>query len=233
MNKILSLLLWLLLPGVGVAQTAVPTARPTMIVVQTDGTESETTAYDGSAPLTIRLEARPQNLGSRTARYEWRFVADGSTTPFLVRYDETTSYVFAQSGSYSVRLLASFVEGRDTIAYEQEEPFRIAIAESRLEVPNAFTPNGDGVNDVFRVKEGYQSLVSFRALVVNRGGKKVAEWTDPADGWDGRQAGGEAPDGAYYLVIDAKGADGREYKVRKTINLLRHHLESAGGSATP
>ena len=131
MNKILSLLLWLLLPGVGVAQTAVPTARPTMIVVQTDGTESETTAYDGSAPLTIRLEARPQNLGSRTARYEWRFVADGSTTPVLVRYDETTSYVFAQSGSYSVRLLASFVEGRDTIAYEQEEPFRIAIAESR------------------------------------------------------------------------------------------------------
>ena len=47
-------------------------------------------------------------------------------------------------------------------------------------------------------------------------------------GWDGKSGGSNVPDGAYYLVIKAKGADGRNYDIKKTINLLRGYTEAAG-----
>lgn len=97
-------------------------------------------------------------------------------------------------------------------------------------MPNAFTPNGDGVNDVFRVKDGYQSIVQFHAAVFDRWGKKLYEWSDPAGGWDGRSGGHDVPDGAYYLNLQARGADGRKYNIKKVINLLRGYLEN--GSQT-
>ncbi len=111
--------------------------------------------------------------------------------------------------------------------------FMVTLAESKLEVPNAFTPNGDGINDVFRVKEGYKSIVRFRAIVFSRWGKKLYEWNDPAGGWDGRSGGSECPAGAYYLVVKAQGADGRRYNIKKTINILRGYSEDTGGGSLP
>ena len=213
------------------ADPAVPTAHPTMVVIAADGKETEETGFDGSAPLRVRFEARAADYGSRTPLYEWQFRRDGNTTPFLTRYDENTSYEFTESGTFVVQLLISFVEGTDTVTYIQSEAFRIAISESKLEFPNAFTPNGDGINDVFKAKEGYKSIVRFRALVCNRWGRKVHEWHDPADGWDGRIGSAEAPDGAYYLNVEARGADGRNYHIKKTINLLRRFEENRSGSA--
>lgn len=214
---------------VGSAQTLVPTAEPVMLVVGEDGTTTEETSHEGSAPLRVRWEARPKHLDGQTARYEWRFVKSGETEPFLVRYDENTEFEFLESGTFSIKLLATFGKGDETIDFEMDAPFAIVVSESKLEVPNAFTPNGDGINDVFRVKEGHRSLVQFRAIVVNRWGKKVAEWSDPNEGWDGRVGGTDAPDGAYYLRITARGADGRNYNIKKTINLLRKYEENAAG----
>ncbi len=218
--SLFSTLLW--------GQASVPTAAPTMTIVAADGSETEETAYSGGAPLNVRFDAHAEQVGTYEPRYEWQFLREGSTTPFLTRYDATTAYSFIESGTFTVRLLITFRRGVETVDYIQETPFSITISESKLEVPNAFTPNGDGVNDVFRVKEGYQSLVDFHAVVVNRWGRKIAEWRDPADGWDGRMAGTDAPDGAYYLRITAVGADGVRYNVKKTINLLRQFLENSG-----
>lgn len=214
------------------AQTSVlPSVSPTMLVTTADDTESEETEYEGGAPLRVRFEAHPENIGTRTALFEWRFVKEGIAEPLLIRYDENTEFIFKESGTFLVKLLVSFVEGTDTVNYEMDEPFRIHIGESKLELPNAFTPNGDGVNDVFRAKEGFRSLVEFKAVVINRWGKKLAEWFDPADGWDGRCNGNDVPDGAYYLVVQARGADGRRYNIKKTITLLRKHQEIGGTSS--
>ena len=203
-----------------------PTANPVMTYTDDDGQEVSETQYDGSAPFKATFKACPEHTGNYTPLYEWRFTRSGETTPFLVRYDQDTEYEFLQSGTFSVELRVSFVQGTDTIAYEMDEPFSIAISESKLEVPNAFTPNGDGVNDVFRVKEGYKSIVSFKAMVFDRWGKKLYEWSDPAGGWDGRSAGHAVPDGGYYLNIQARGADGKHYNIKKVINVLRGYTES-------
>ena len=99
------------------------------------------------------------------------------------------------------------------------------MSESQLEFPNAFTPNGDGINDIFKAKEGYKSIVSFEAAVFSRWGKKLYEWRDLDGGWDGRSGGHDVPDGAYYLVVKARGADGRNYNIKKVINILRGYTE--------
>ena len=228
MQRFISFLLTLVCGIITIAAQSddLPTANPVMTYTDDEGQEVSETQYDGSAPFKATFKACPEHTGNYTPLYEWRFTRSGETTPFLVRYDQDTEYEFLQSGSFSVELRVSFVQGTDTIAYEMDEPFSVAISESKLEVPNAFTPNGDGVNDVFRVKEGYKSIVSFKAMVFDRWGKKLYEWTDPAGGWDGRSAGHAVPDGGYYLNIQARGADGKHYNIKKVINVLRGYTES-------
>ncbi len=228
MQRFISFLLTLVCGIITIAAQSddLPTANPVMIYTDDDGQEVSETQYDGSAPFKATFKACPEHTGNYTPLYEWRFTRSGETAPFLVRYDQDIEYEFLQSGTFSVELRVSFVQGTDTIAYEMDEPFSIAISESKLEVPNAFTPNGDGVNDVFRVKEGYKSIVSFKAMVFDRWGKKLYEWTDPAGGWDGRSAGHAVPDGGYYLNIQARGADGKHYNIKKVINVLRGYTES-------
>jgi gliding motility-associated-like protein len=218
-------LLWIFMPFVAFAQE-MPTAKPSMIVFAADGSESEETTFDGSAPMKALFQAHPEYVGDYTPFYEWRFSRQTETKPFLVRYEEETEYTFLESGAFVVELYISFVQGSDTIEFSMEEPFMVNISESKLEIPNAFTPNGDGVNDVFKVKEGYQSIVTFEAAVFNRWGKKLYEWKDLDGGWDGKSGGSDVPDGAYYLVVKAQGADGRNYNKKKVINLLRGYTES-------
>lgn len=200
-------------------------AEPKMTIVADDGTETDETSFDGSAPLNARFSANAVDVGEYTALYEWRFTRQGETQPFLVRYDENTEYVFAQSGSFTIELLISFVNGRDTVSYSMDAPFTVTISESKLEFPNAFTPNGDGFNDIFKAKDGYKSIVDFKAMVFNRWGKKLFEWTNLEEGWDGKSGGKDVPDGAYYLVVKARGADGRNYNIKKVINILRGYTE--------
>ena len=64
------------------------------------------------------------------------------------------------------------------------------------------------------------------ATVFNRWGKKLYEWSDLDGGWDGKSGGKDVPDGGYYLVVKARGADGRNYDIKKVINVLRGYTES-------
>lgn len=199
-----------------------------MTIIASDGTESEEVSFSGSAPMSARFQSNASHLGDYTAYYEWRFNRAGEETPFLIRYDADTEFEFRESGSFAVELRISFVQGTDTIEYRTDAPYLININESKLELPNAFTPNGDGINDIFKVKEGYESIISFEAAVFNRWGKKLYEWKDIGGGWDGKSGGSKVPDGAYYLVVKARGADGKNYDCKKVINLLRGYTEKTG-----
>ena len=54
--------------------------------------------------------------------------------------------------------------------------------ESRLEMPNAFSPNGDGINDIYQAKSNYENIVSFRATIFNRKGQRLYEWSEITGG---------------------------------------------------
>jgi gliding motility-associated-like protein len=208
-----------------------PTINPTATYTTSEGDE-ESVAMSGSAPLTGKFKANPQNVGSYTPYYEWRFYMEGKEDePYLVRYEEDTEFTFTTAGTHCIVLYATFVNGKDTIAYTKEywtenTPLTVTISESKLEMPNAFTPNNDGYNDVYKAKSGYQSITDFHAYIFNRWGQKLYEWDDPAGGWDGKFHGKDVKDGVYFVLVKAKGADGIVYNIKKDVNLLRGYTET-------
>lgn len=226
MRKSLYLLFFLF--ALSLSAQELPKLSPVMIATGGEMQAEEATSYEGDAPMHAEFRANPSQLGVYTPLYEWRFYRNGETQPFLVRFDENTVFDFTESGSFSIELRCSFVHGTDTLNDYAMEPFTVNISESILEFPNAFTPNHDDINDVFKAKDGWKSIVEFRAIILNRWGKKLYEWHHPSEGWDGTSGGREVPDGAYYLNVQAKGADGRVYHIRKTINLLRGFQENQG-----
>lgn len=70
---------------------------------------------------------------------------------------------------------------------------------SMLEMPNAFTPNNDGVNDLFRPKS--KAVMAFSMQVYNRSGNLVFTTNDHRRGWDGNANGKPAPMGTYVYII--------------------------------
>ncbi len=212
----------------------VPTIAPTATFSTSDGEETST-SYSGSAPLYVLFKANAENITGWTAHYEWRFMTEESDEPYLIRYEEDTEYTFTKAGSHKILLYATFSRGDELVEYTQDywtenEPIRVVISESKLEMPNAFSPNGDGINDVYKAKSGYQSLVEFHAYIFNRWGQKLYEWTDPAGGWDGKYNGKDVRDGVYYVLVKAKGADGRKYNIKRDVNLLRGYTETSGSN---
>ena len=159
-----------------------PSINPTAEFTDSEQKTEEGTEYSGSAPVVAHFKANASNVGAWNAYYEWRFWQEGEDgskdSPYLIRYEEDTDYTFTKAGTHSIVLHAIFTQGNDTIAFTQDYwdevgPLRVTISESKLDMPNGFSPNGDGINDIYKAKEGYQSLVEFRAIIFNRTGRET------------------------------------------------------------
>lgn len=206
------------------AQTVYPTVSPAARYTTSTGEEIESASEPQSAPLAGFFTSNVEDLGEYSVRYEWRIYREGEKdSPLINRFDENLEYTFTESGTFYVQCYATFVNGNDTIVFPEEgaeEPFVVSISESVLELPNAFSPNGDGYNDVYKVKEGYQSIVSFKAVIFNRWGQKLYSWDNLDGGWDGKFNGKQVKDGVYFVVVEARGADGKKYNIRRDVNVL-------------
>lgn len=211
------------------AQENMPAISPTATITTATGETQEVTEYSGSAPLQAHFAPNVENPEGYEAYYEWRFYKEGTSIeePYLVRHEEETDFTFNEAGGHCIALIAYFMNGNDTIVkYDTDywmdaTPIRISISTSKLDFPNAFSPNGDGMNDIYRAKTDYQSIVEFKAVIYNRWGQKLYEWNNPAGGWDGTYKGNPVKQGVYYVQVTAKGADGRRFNIKKDVNLLR------------
>lgn len=194
-----------------------------------DGEDKEETGAitDAQAPLTVTFKANPSNLADTDQpHYEWRFTRSDATEPFMVRYEEETTYEFTESGATKVELYVSFGENDPELA----GTISVSISTSLLEMPNAFSPNGDGINDIYKAKDNHKSILDFHAYIFNRWGQKLYEWTDINGGWDGTYHGKPVKPGVYFVLVKARGADGTKYNIKRDVNLLRDYTE--GGSST-
>lgn len=211
------------------AQENMPAISPTATITTATGETQEVTEYSGSAPLQVHFAPNVEHPEGYEAYYEWRFYKEGTSIeePYLVRHEEETDFTFNEAGGHCIALIAYFMNGNDTIVkYDTDywmdaTPIRISISTSKLDFPNAFSPNGDGMNDIYRAKTDYQSIVEFKAVIYNRWGQKLYEWNNPAGGWDGTYKGNPVKQEVYYVQVTAKGADGRRFNIKKDVNLLR------------
>ena len=98
---------------------------------------------------------------------------------------------------------------------------------SRLLIPTAFSPNGDGLNDEFKIDGAYlhnatlTTQLRFEMNIYNRWGQKVFESFDYKKGWDGKFNGDIAPAGSYIYKVRAIGLDGKLFVREGTVELLR------------
>ena len=219
------MLVWAVLMPITAMADFTPTAYYTL-----DGEDTESTDMitDAEAPLSVTFKANPENLDAGdTPAYEWRFTRSGEMEPFMIRYEESTTYVFKESGSISVALYVTHTGESES---ELAGTISVSISTSLLEMPNAFSPNGDGINDVYKAKSNHRSIIEFHAYIFNRWGQKIYEWTDINGGWDGSFHGSQVKDGVYFVLVKAKGADGKVYNIKRDVNILRKYIETSGSS---
>ena len=189
-------------------------------------TKKSTDEFVEEAPLHVLFRSNASGLEPGSS-IEWHFRhqgTDGSSD--LTRYEEDTTFDFTESG---VTVVALYVRLNDEII--ESDSINVTISESHLEMPNAFSPNDDGINDYYGAKGikknggnstgHYKSIVDFHAYIFNRWGQKLYEWTDIEGYWDGTFNGSPVKDGVYFVLVKARGADGIEYNIRRDVNLMR------------
>lgn len=94
------------------------------------------------------------------------------------------------------------------------------IYEPNSGLPNAFSPNGDGLNDIFKVENlRYDKLVEFR--IFNRYGQMVFETQDGRKGWDGTFKGKPSPTDVYFYTVKLTLPDGTERAFKGEVTLIR------------
>lgn len=229
------------------AQTASPTLTFTSTETKADSTLENGGSTQCEAPQVLRCAANIDRGDYTSAVCEWRLQKAGEPSPRVVRFEENTSFDVVESGSWKIVLLVTMTKN-DTITDENGETkvvenvlnlheempmgFNVTIKESSLICYDGFSPNGDGVNDVLRIR--YKSIVELNLAIFNRWGNRLVQLDSSAlndyendNGekmltvWDGMIGGRPAKDGVYFINIHAVGSDGIEYKIKKAINVLK------------
>jgi gliding motility-associated-like protein len=163
--------------------------------------------YEGVIPLNVQF-----SFGGTGVTYLWDF-GDGTTSTL-----SDPSHLYTVNGIYTVTLIVT--SGPPDYCADTFRMDIHAIQPSSLIMPNVFTPNNDGFNDVFAAE--VVAIETMKVVIYNRWGKVVYEWNDPAGGWDGQhKTGGECADGTYYYILEAKGFDGVVYNLSGTVTLLK------------
>lgn len=171
-------------------------------------------ALGGSAPCVVDFEAA---VTDAAIFREWQFSDTPDFDDISLRVSDLSfTHSFEEQGVTYVRF---YCANADASCDYYSETYEVSIGESFLKCPNAFSPfNEDGVNDEWKVS--YSSIVSFECAIFNRGGHKMASFSDPSQGWNGKYNGKFVPAGVYYYVIKARGADGRDYNLSGDINII-------------
>jgi large repetitive protein len=156
------------------------------------------------------------NTSSGASTYDWTFdvlgFADNDNA-------ENPVYTFlSEPGTYEVCLNATSNEGcaTDTCANV------VINDELLLYVPNSFTPNGDGINDVFLPIVNGVDPLKYELLIFNRWGELIFEDQYSSEGWDGHYKGVPAQEGAYVWKINCKDASStKRYEYIGHVTLLK------------
>lgn len=107
--------------------------------------------------------------------------------------------------------------GRDTIIIDK----RGDLYPSILFMPNAFTPDGNGINDLYPMNKFPNLGTLYVVKLYNRWGEKIAELNTPEMNWDGRINGVDVPEGAYVYLATWIGCDNVRRTIRGSFHVLR------------
>jgi gliding motility-associated-like protein len=151
------------------------------------------------------------DLSNNAVGGEWTI--NGQTIPYV--YGENPAYDLAVPGLYNAQLVVYNIGGCvDTFAVE------VCILDpTPVFIPDAFSPNGDGSNDLLFVRG--PGIVQMGFTVWDRWGERVFESQSPDHGWDGTHRGERMPSGIYVYMLSAVMNDGEKVAITGDVTLVR------------
>jgi gliding motility-associated-like protein len=182
--------------------------KPVNVTVKPDPTFTILPPAIVTAPITINL----QSLVSAARNYDFSFWLDSAATKPL-----TNPAAVPKTGEY-------YVKAVDTSGCFSIQSVAVTVLippKPDIRYPNAFSPNGDGVNDGFRVDiAGDITFKTFK--IYNRWGQVVFDTKDPLKYWYGESNGKPLPAGTYYWIMELENNYNKEfYRRNGSITLLR------------
>ncbi|MDA3820212.1 MAG: PKD domain-containing protein [Candidatus Delongbacteria bacterium] len=143
--------------------------------------------------------------------YHWNF-DDGTTSD-----QENVQHAYNQSGNFVVTLTAESMFGCiDTAS------LGITVAEEEMVyAPTAFSPNHDGINEIFKIVVTGFDLESYHMEIYNRWGEQVFVTDDFTEGWDGNYKEEESQEGVYSWYLEFDDYYGNTYNKSGTVTLIR------------
>jgi gliding motility-associated-like protein len=148
------------------------------------------------------------DISQNAVQWNWSF-GDGSSST-----QESPYHVYDKPGTYTVCL--SIATEKDCV---DDTCLTVEVVEG-LDIPNVFTPNGDGYNDDFNIHAS--GIAQYYLQVFNRWGVLLFESSNPNVKWDGKTMAGEnCADGTYYYILSAK-SDAKDYSQHGFVTLLRN-----------
>lgn len=169
-------------------------------------------SFDPLNPTILDGQVNFINKSAYSDYYKW-FINDSISSQNL-----EFAHLFADTGRYAVKLIAENENGCvDSTLKDVFIDYKSAIW-----IPNAFTPNGDGINDTFLPKGDGLTKENYSLYVYNRWGNVMWSTNNPNQGWDGIGPDGKpAQNGSYVYDISYMLEGGREIHERGEFKLIR------------
>ncbi len=204
------------------ASTFTVTAQGTYSVQVSNSCETKHDSIKVSylTPLTVNLgndttlcpnQTLILNATNINATYLWQ---NNSTDPV---------YTVTTNGTYWVEVTNTCNSKRDSITVKEIncDTTSSTSSVSVLEMPNVFSPNNDGVNELF-IPQKTKEITNTKIAIYNKWGEKLYESSSLLEGWDGRtKAGIAVPEGTYYWIIDYADNKGQQHHLKGFVMLVR------------
>jgi gliding motility-associated-like protein len=151
--------------------------------------------------------------------WEWSF-GDGT-----VSTDKDPVHVFKMPGEFEVVLKAYDIFGCSSV---QKEEVKVNEVTEYLMMPNAFTPNSDGLNDVFKPKT--KGISGYQMYIFNKWGELIfSNDSKSNEGWNGTLNGQLLPSGNYVYKVSFQTPNGEMIEKAGTVSLMRENKMVANG----
>jgi gliding motility-associated-like protein len=177
-------------------------------VVNVTNLNADFTANPVSGTLPVVVSFTNNSTGANS--FAWNFGNGNSASS-----QNVSAETYSAVGVYTVYLTAFNGSCSDTYSLI----INVFNEETTLVVPNVFTPNGDGSNDVYRISG--KNITEFNCTIYDRWGLQMYYWDDIRNGWDGTNGNKMVPDGTYFYIIHAKDLDNKEIKRQGFLQLFQ------------
>ena len=183
--------------------------------------------YTGFSPLSVNFDNTTalQNLTTGTVTTTWNYgngismTFSGTSSSYSVPIDGSS--IYQSAGSYTVYMIVTQSTGTASCIGTASTVITVELP-SKLDVPNVFTPNADGVNDLFTLQT--TNLTEITCTIFDRWGVKMYDVkADKGNiSWDGKNfSNKDVPAGTYFYILKAKGKDLKDYEQKGTVSLYR------------